>query len=355
MKTKITPILITIAIAGFIVWKLVENKQTIDRNAELYSTVNAVIPVTVENPRYAHIDRQFSVNGQIVPGNEVMLFSKTTAVVQEKYRKAGDAVSKGTVIAQLENSVLKENLRIAEMDYAKAHKDVERFQRLASAGAVTARELEDTQIALRNIESRMAELKDQLSNTTIVAPVNGIIDRDFFEEGTLLSAGSQVAAVVDDRSLKMELNVTEKELLRLKKGDRSVVTSDVYPGKTFAGTVAVIAPKGNDLYSYPVELLLDNAIELKPGMYATAVFGADEDGVQSVVVSRKAIVGGRKDPHVFVVRDSRAYKVPVQTGQINTDCAEIIEGVSTSDAIVITGQINLKNGSEVSLLNSDLQ
>jgi RND family efflux transporter MFP subunit len=350
-KVKITPILITVALAGIVAWKLAENKRTIDRNTELSSTVNTVIPVTVEKPRYSNIDRQFSVNGRIVPGNEVMLFSKTTAVVQEKYRKAGDAVLKGTVIAQLENSVIQENLRIAEVDYAKAGKDVERFERLASAGAATARELEEAQIALRNTEGRIAELKDLLANTTITSPVNGIIDRDFFEEGTLLSAGSQVAAVVDDRRLKMELNVTEKERLRLKKGDNAIVTTDVYPGKTFTGTVAVIAPKGNDLYSYPVELSLDDTRVLKAGMYATAVFGANESGMQSIVINRKALVGGMKDSHVFVVRDSKAYKIPVQTGQADVDCVEIVEGLSVDDVIVITGQINLKEGLEVSVLN----
>ena len=58
MKTKITPILITIAIIGFIAWKLVENKQTIDRNAESSSIVNTVIPVKVENPRLANIGQR---------------------------------------------------------------------------------------------------------------------------------------------------------------------------------------------------------------------------------------------------------------------------------------------------------
>jgi RND family efflux transporter MFP subunit len=355
--SKITPVLIAAVLAGLVAWKLVENKRTIDRNAELSSTVNTVIPVTVEKPRYSSIDRRFSVNGRIVPNNEVMLCSKTTAVVLEKRRKAGDAVRRGTVIAQLENSVIRENLRAAEMDCVKAHKDVERFERLAAAGAVTMRELEDVQIVLRNAESRITELQDQLSNTTIVAPADGIIDRDFFEEGTLLSAGSQVAALVDDRSLKMELSVTEKELLCLKKGDRGVVTTDVYPGKTFMGTVAVIAPKGNNLYSYPVELSLDNVVGTKnfsplhPGMYATAVFGANANPQPSVVISRKAIVGSMKDPQVFVVRNNRAYKISVQTGQIDAEYVEIIEGISADDVIVITGQINLKDGSEVSVLN----
>ncbi|MDR1129871.1 MAG: hypothetical protein LBK96_02695 [Prevotellaceae bacterium] len=92
--------------------------------------------------------------------------------------------------------------------------------------------------------------------------------------------------------------------------------------------------------------------DLKAGMYATAVFGANENDAQSIVINRKALVGGMKDPHVFIVRDSRAYKIPVQTGQADADYVEIIEGISVDDVIVITGQINLKEGSEVSVLNS---
>jgi outer membrane protein TolC len=72
--------------------------------------------------------------------------------------------------------------------------------------------------ALRNVESRITELNDQPANTTIVAPVSGIIERDYFEEGTLLAIGSQAADMVNDTQLKMAVNVTEKEMLTLQKG-----------------------------------------------------------------------------------------------------------------------------------------
>jgi hypothetical protein len=117
------------------------------------------------------------------------------------------------------------------------------------------------------------------------------------------------------------------------------------------GTVNVIAPKGNDLYAYTVELTLENNGDLKSGMYATAVFGADKSNTQSVVISRKAVVGGRKDPQVFIVRDNKAHKVSVQTGETDKDFIEIIKGVSVEDVIVIGGQINLKEGVEVKVMN----
>jgi RND family efflux transporter MFP subunit len=350
MKVKITPILITVAIAGFVVWKLVDNKKTIDRNAEQSLTVHTIVPVKVEKPRYTAIERQFSVNGQIVAGNEVSVLSKTTAIVLKKYRKTGDAVGKGTVIAQLENNVIGENLRNSETDLAKAQKDVERYKTLAASGAIAAFELEEKEINLRSIENQITELKDQLANTTIVSPINGIIDKDFFEEGTLLTAGSPVADIVDNTSLKMKVNVTEKEMLKLNKGDKAAITTDVYSGKTFIGTISAIAPKGNDAYSYAVELTLQGNTEIKSGMYATATFGIEANEEKSIVVSRKAIVGGMKDPHIFVVRDGKAYKVAVQLGHANADYVEIIKGVSVNDTIVISGQINLRDGLEVSII-----
>ncbi|MDR1201784.1 MAG: efflux RND transporter periplasmic adaptor subunit [Tannerellaceae bacterium] len=352
MKTNvITPILITIATTGAIAWKLADNKKEIDHKAELSLLVNTVIPVTVEKPGNIPVSNQFRANGRIEAGNEVTIYSKAQAVVVKKYKKAGDTVTKGTLIAQLENSVIKENLRIAEMDYAKAGKDVERFQNLAAADAVTTRELEENQLVCRSAESRIAELTDQLANTTILSPVNGMIDEDFFEEGTLLSPGNPVADIVDGHSLKMKIHVTEKEVLRLHKGDKATITTDLYPDKPFIGVVDVIAPKGNNLYSYPVELTLNSNKDLKPGMYAAAVFDPEETDTNTIVVSRKAITGGMKAPFVYVVRDDRAYKTPVLIGRVDTEQAEVVKGLLPDDIIVVNGQINLKDGSQVSILN----
>jgi len=351
MKSKvITPIIITVAIVGFTAWKLVTNKNTLDQRAEMSSLVNTVIPVMVEHPKHMGLDRRLSINGRIDAKNEVTIYSKAHAVVTKKYKKAGDAMNKGTVIAQLENGVIKENLRLAEQDFAKAKKDVTRFQNLASIEAVTIRELEDAQIALRSIESRIAELKDQLSNTTILSPVSGIIDKDYFEEGTLLNVGADIVDIVNDKALKMYVNVTEKERLMLKKGEEVVITTDVYPGSIFSGIIDAISPKSNDLYYYSIELTL-NSDKLTPGMYATAIFNMGENTRNIPVISRKAIVGGLKSPHVFVVRDNKAYKIPVKVGLSDNEYIEITEGISMNDILVKSGQINLVDGIDVSILN----
>jgi RND family efflux transporter MFP subunit len=351
MKSKIiTPIIVTVSIVGLIAWKLVDNKQTIDRNAELSLTVNTVVPVMVEKPRYVELSERIRVKGRIDSENEVAVYSKAQGIVVRKYRKAGDVVSRGTVITQLENNVILENLRLSELDLAKAKKDVERFQNLASIGAVTVRELEESQIILRTVESRITDLQDQLRHTTITSPASGVINKDYFEEGTLLSVGSSVVDIVDNKALKMITNVTEKEVLKLKVGMEAVITTDVYPGSAFTGRIGAISPKSNDQFYYSVELVLNHP-QLKPGMFATAIFNVDGNNRNTPAVSREAIVGGLKAPHVFVIRDSKACKVAVQVGISDGEYIEITDGISPDDVVVKNGQINLIDGTEVSILS----
>ncbi|HBB00519.1 MAG: hypothetical protein A2W86_08585 [Bacteroidetes bacterium GWD2_45_23] len=351
MKSKIvTPIIVTVSIVGLIAWKLVDNKQTIDRNAELSLTVNTVVPVMVEKPRYVDLSEKITVNGRIDSENEVVVYSKAQGIVTRKYKKAGDVVSRGTVIAQLENNVIRENLRLSELDLVKAQKDVERYQNLASIGAVTVRELEESQITLRTVESRITDLQDQLNNTTITSPASGIINKDYFEEGTLLSVGSSVIDIVDGSTLRMYANITESEVLKLKTGMDAVVTTDVYPGSTFTGRIQAISPKSNDQFYYSVELSLNDP-QLKPGMFATAVFNVGGTDSSTPIISREAIVGGLKAPHVFVIRDSRTYKIAVQVGISDGEYIEITDGISPDDTIVKSGQINLIDGTQVTILN----
>jgi len=351
IKSKtVTQIIVTVSIIGLIAWKLSENKQILNRNAELSSVVNMIVPVMVEKPQYMELNETIEVNGRIDSENEVTVYSKSQGIVTKKYRKIGDTVSKGTVIAQLENNVIRENLRLSELDLEKAQKDVKRFRKLASIGAATVRELEESQLTLRTVESRMVDLQDQLRHTTITAPVSGIINKDYFEEGTLLSVGSSVMDIVDNHTLKMVVNVIEKEALKLKAGMEAVITTDLYPGSTFTGRISAISPKSNEQYHYSVELALTHS-QLKPGMFATAIFNVGGNDCNTLAVSREAITGSIKDPQVFVIRDSKAYKVAVKVGISNGEYIEITDGISPDDIVVKSGQINLTDDTKVSILN----
>ena len=346
-------ILIVSAIAGLVVWKLVSNKKEMDELSARSLIVNPTVPVRVEEVKMQSMSGNIRVDGRIQAVGEVTLYSKVQGVVLKKYKKAGDAVGKGTLIAQVENSVVKESLGLAKMNLANAETDVERYKKLAEAGAVTQREYEAMLVTCREAQRTVAELQEQLNNTTLVSPVDGVLETDCFEEGSLLSVGSQVADFVNPSQLKAVFNITESDVYRIHKGDRVVLTTDVLPGNEFAGVVDVIGSRSNELLNYPLEVKITgkNAGVLKAGMYVSASIGVDNGAAkQELFISRAAIIESLKNPEVYVVRDNKAFKQKITLGAVSEKYITVTGGLKAGEQVVVAGQINLVDGRDINII-----
>jgi RND family efflux transporter MFP subunit len=354
MKSKkIINILTVISVIGLAVWKLAANKQEMDEVSARSLIVNPTVPVRVEQVKMQPVAGRIHVDGRIQAANEVTLYSKAQGVVLKKYKKAGDAVSKGTLIAQVENDVVKESLNLAEMNLANAETDAERYKKLADAGAVTRREYEAMLVTCREAQRTVTELQDLLNNTTIVSPVNGILETDYFEEGALLGTGSQIADFVDPSQLKAVFNITESDVYRVHKGDKVVLTTDILPGQEFTGAVDVIGSRGNSLLNYRLEVKITgkNAGMLKAGMYVSASIATGNNTAdRELAISRAAIVESLKKPEVYVVRDNKACKQKITVGAVSDNYITVTGGLKDGEQVVVAGQVNLIDGREVEII-----
>ncbi|MCK9449241.1 MAG: efflux RND transporter periplasmic adaptor subunit [Bacteroidales bacterium] len=354
MKTKkIVNILIVVAIIGLVIWKLISNKKEMDEVAARSLIVNPTVPVRVEQVRMQSVAGNINVNGRIQAANEVTLYSKVQGIVLTKFKKTGDLVSKGTVIAQIENNVVKESLSLARMNLANAEMDVERYKKLADAGAVTQREYEAILMTYRETQRAVTKLQDQLNNTTLVSPINGVLEKDYFEEGTLLSVGSEVADFIGSSQLKAVFNITESDVYRIRKGDKVILTSDILPGNEFTGVVDVIGSRSNSLLNYQIEVKMTdkNVGILKAGMYVSAMIETDYliDNKQ-LIVNRAAIIESLKNPEVYVIRNNKAYKQKITIGAISDNYITVTDGLEEGNQVVVAGQINLVDSREVTIV-----
>ncbi|MCK9236337.1 MAG: efflux RND transporter periplasmic adaptor subunit [Acholeplasmataceae bacterium] len=354
MKTKkIVNILIVVAIIGLVIWKLISNKKEMDEVAARSLIVNPTVPVRVEQVRMQSVAGNINVNGRIQAANEVTLYSKVQGIVLTKFKKTGDLVSKGTVIAQIENNVVKESLSLARMNLANAEMDVERYKKLADAGAVTQREYEAILMTYRETQRAVTKLQDQLNNTTLVSPINGVLEKDYFEEGTLLSVGSEVADFIGSSQLKAVFNITESDVYRIRKGDKVILTSDILPGNEFTGVVDVIGSRSNSLLNYQIEVKMTdkNVGILKAGMYVLAMIETDYliDNKQ-LIVNRAAIIESLKNPEVYVIRNNKAYKQKITIGAISDNYITVTDGLEEGNQVVVAGQINLVDSREVTIV-----
>jgi RND family efflux transporter MFP subunit len=344
---------ISVLLIVLIVAVLIGNKKEIDRKAQLSLEVNTVIPVNVMQPQWMELNPSIRVTGKIVADNSLTVTSKTQGIILVKYRKTGNRVTKGDPIAKVEDQLILESLRVAESNCAKAKKDAERYESLQKAGAVTKSETEVVQLTLKNTEQQVFDLNDRLQNTVLSAPVSGVLENVMIEEGSLVAPGMAVAEIIDPSRLKMEISVTEKEVIRLQRGQTVRITSDVFENKTFEGIIQVIGVQGNDAMTYKVEITIPVSNGLKPGMFAAAHIESNSgDNKKKFVIDRRCIVGGLKNPKIYTVSDDKAYLRSIVAGLITDSHVEVVSGLNENETVVLDGQINLTDGANVLIINN---
>ncbi|MDR0756976.1 MAG: efflux RND transporter periplasmic adaptor subunit [Tannerella sp.] len=352
-SNKIFSILISALLVTLIAVVLVTNKQKIDRKSQISLEMNVVIPVNVTQARWTEVNPPIAATGRIVAEKSLTIASKSQGTVVEKYRKTGDRVTKGTPIVKIEDRLIREDLRVAESNHAKAKKDMERYASLQKDGIVTKTETEAVELTLKSAEQRVFDLKDRLQNTLLVAPASGVLENVMIEEGSLVTSGMAIAETVDPSRLKMEIFVTEKEVVRLKHGQQASVKSDVFADRTFEGTVSRISIQGDEAVSYKVEIDIPVSEDLKPGMFAEVEIKPDLTAVEKkrLVIDRRCIVGGLKEPKVYIISEDKAHLRSIVIGNVTDDCVEVLSGLTENEVVVFDGQINLTDKSNIKVMN----
>jgi RND family efflux transporter MFP subunit len=332
---------------GFI---LVRNKAVIDQRSQVKETAKSVA-VTVQPVAFQSLSENLSTIGTFAPHRELKLLSEVQGKVVRVGVEEGDVVRPGQLIAQVDNELIRAELTAAEAAHEQAQKNVTRFEALLKGNATTDAQVEDTRLALKNAEARVATLRKQLRNTTITAPIAGTVTTRSFELGSVLMPGAQLVEIIDISKLKLVVNVPEKEVLKYKDGSRIRIRTDVYPGVDLAGTVTVVGVKADAARNYPVQILVDNtpSYPLRAGMYGRASGqNALKDSV--LAIPRTALVGSVKNPQVYVMQGDKAALRNVQVGIAAGPYLEVRSGLDAGEQVVVSGQINLEDGSPVTVV-----
>src|SRR4029077_8288268 len=91
-------------------------------------------------------------------------------------------------------------------------------------------------------QARLDELRFTLQNTIITSPVNGFVARRAADPGAFVSANAPIVDVVDITTVRLIVNVVEKDLKLIDMGDDANVSVDAFPGERFRGRIARVSP-----------------------------------------------------------------------------------------------------------------
>ena len=382
MKRFVVMIVVGLVLAGLgwsIANRLSEYKAgaTADRSRD-------EAPVEVRPVERGSIELRRIFSGTLESTAEFVVAPKVGGRVERMVVDLADLVTRGQVVAELDNDEFeqelaqaeaervvarakvaeaKSRLEITERELARARKlqqrgletesrfDTVEAERLAAQAGLEVARAQETRA-----ESLLAGARIRLGYTRVTASWTGDVDRRIVarrhvDEGEMVAARTPLFTIVELDPIKAVVSVTEKDYARLKPGQQAVLTTDAHPDRTFQGTIARIAPVFRQTSRQArVELTVPNpGGQLKPGMFVRAevVLERVED---ATLVPTAALATRAGQTGVFVVRDQGRSVTwqPVRVGIRDGERVQVI-GEGVSGRVVTLGQQLIDDGSRITI------
>lgn len=313
----------------------------------------SVIPVKVMPVSKTMIARTIDYTSTIQAYEEVNLAPSTPGRVDKIYVEVGDRVQKGQDLFLMDRTQYYAN----KIQLASLEKDLARLDTLLKVGSVKEQLYDQTKAQYEVMRANVDFMEE---NTLLEAPFAGIITGKYLEDGELysgapgMSGKAAVVTLMQINPVKIMVNISEQYFPLIKNGMKVRVVADVYPDKTFEGTIFRIHPTIDAMSrSFRAEVRIGNGREqLRPGMFARAYLDMGEEEAFVVPANAVMLQEGTNERYIFVVQNGVAIRKNIILGQRFDDRFEITGGdLKEGDNLVTEGQARLMNGQRVEIAN----
>lgn len=319
------------------------------------------VQVSVKEVASKSIEKFISTTGTVNPIKTVEIKSEVGGKYQlqvnpntgKKYA-LGDFVKEGTEIIVLEDKEYENNIKIKsqELSLQISQQNYEKQQSLYKKGGVTLSDVKKSEIELINSKYAYEDALYRLAKLKIKAPFSGTITNlNYYTQNTRIDAASPVLAIMDYSRLHMEINLAEKNITSVKKGQKVKIVNYTIPGDTLNAVLTQISPAINaDTRSFKAVVNINNSkLLLRPGMFAKGeIIVAKAD--KAIVIPKDIILNKQSGNIVFVVNKGLAEERNIQFGLENPKEVQIISGLEEKDRLVIKGFETLRNRSKIKIV-----
>ena len=244
-------------------------------------------------------------------------------------------------------------LASARVQKQLADDECTRTKSLLDKGAITKSEFDKQNTECLNAVEQVAQaqarndsMAKSVSDGLVRAPFDGVVDQKNISPGEWVSPGKPMFTLVDDDPLKIQLNVPERAVDKIKKDMRVEVSSVAVPGKTFGATITRLGAEIGQSRALVVEATFDKGTQLLPGMFAEAhvVIGQSSH----IVIPKTAVVRCDKMWRLFVDKDGAAEERIVQLGNPpSDDKVSVLQGLAAGEKVIANVDPKLTDGSKV--------
>jgi RND family efflux transporter MFP subunit len=296
-----------------------------------------------------------SASGTLGAKDEVPLAFKMGGVVSRIAVDAGDRVTAGQVLAELDLREIDATVAKATAAAEKARRDAARVERLYTDSVATLAQSQDAQTAREVAEADLRAVRMNRDYAVIVAPTSGVVLTRLVNPGSQVSPGTGVLVLGSSaRGIVFRAGLVDRDVVRVRTGNAAVVTFDAIPGRELRGVVRQIGPSADPRSgTYTIEVAMSNAAFLPNGLVGRVRIDATPspsrrlDGVAAIPAD--ALVEGDKSRGVvFVVDPARGIALRREVTLVGVDGDRVlVRGIDRSAKVITAGAAWLKDSSRV--------
>lgn len=300
--------------------------------------------VSVQTLAKETISKSISISAVLQPYETMNISPSVTGIIKKINVDVASRVSKGQTLVQMDETQLK----TTRLQFANLEKELGRVEALLKSGSVSQQTYDQTKVQYDLTKENLEFLE---KNTYVKADFSGVISAKNFESGELYS-GMPILTLIQINTLKAIVNIPEAYFPMIKAGTKVQLSSDIYKGRTFEGTIEIIYPTIDpNTHTFQAKVRIPNAKEeLRPGMYMSV--NIDLNNIEAIIVPYQSVLKlqGANERYVFINNDGYAKRIVVEMGKRFDDKIEIIsDELKEGDELVVVGQAKLVDGVKLNI------
>lgn len=280
--------------------------------------------------------------GTLLPDEEVELSFETSGKIVGIFFNEGTKVSKGDLLAKINDRHLQAQLLKLEAQQKLAQEKEFRQRSLLDRDAISRESYDQIVTELEALNADILLIKARIAETELRAPFDGIIGLRYLSEGSYSTTNTKIARLVKLSPLKIEFSIAERYAGEINRGYPITFSIDGI-NNSFSAEVYAVDPKVDiNTRTITLRALYPNRNEeLKPGRFAYINLRLAEVR-NAISIPSEALIAEMEGEKVFVYRSGRAMPVIVKTGLRTEAKIQITEGLSFGDTIITSGILQLR-------------
>ena len=272
-------------------------------------------------------------------------------VIKRMLVNEGQAVGRGQLIAEMDDTQARNLLSGAEAQMTQANDAIERYKMLHDNGSLPEVQWVEIQSKVAQAKSQLEVAKKNLADCRLTAPVGGIIGKKQIGAGETALPSQAVVSILDISTVKVKVAVPEAEIGGINPSTPTSIMVEAIKGSYQGGRIEKGVQADALTHTYDIRINVANSDrKLLPGMVASVRFiseGSQAIGSKMIPVTA---VQKKSDGSLFawtVSKDSTAHRTAVTIGQTQGNYVCVIDGLNIGDRIAIEGYQKLSEGTKV--------